>query len=276
MSKIIMSIFLLALASLLGVAPYGGAQSTTSESVPDLIQRSHYIFVGRVEKPQSSTMKVLPASELTAVVRVMKVLRAPRTLNNFSGQNITVVLATSAGLKPGQEFVFFTNGQLYGESIAVQEVGRLPNGRDVTVLEQQIRTADTQTGERELAARIAKAAMVVGGQVVSSQPLVGRQPKPISEHDPQWQKAVIRVASPIKGKIPESRLVTVLYPKSKDVMWAGAPRLTQGVSGIFILQQDQHEFGPPQVRVPGLTALHPLDLQPNARLELIRRLTAHP
>lgn len=271
----IMRIFLLALASLLGIAPDGGAQNTASESVPDLIQRSHYIFVGRVEKPQSSTMKALPASERTAVVRVMKVLRAPRTLNNFTGQNITVVLATSADLKPGQELVFFTNGQLYGESIAVQEVGRLPNGRDVTALEQQIRTADTQTGERELAARIAKAVMVVGGQVVSSQPL-GGQRKPISEHDPQWQKAVIRVATVIKGKMPESRLVTVLYPKSKDVMWAGAPRLTRGVSGIFILERDQHEFGPSQFRVSGLTALHPLDLQPNARLQLMRRLTAHP
>jgi hypothetical protein len=271
-----MCIFLLALASVLSIGLDGRAQNTASESVPDLIQRSHYIFVGRVEEPQSSTMNVLPASERTAVVRVMKVLRTPRTLNNFTGQKITIVLATSAGLKPGQEFVFFTNGQLYGESIAVQEVGRLPNGRDVTVLQRQIRTADTRTGERELTERIAKSVMVVGGQVVSSQPLVGGQRKPISEHDPQWQKAVIRVASLIKGKMPESRLVTVLYPKSKDVMWAGAPRLTQGVSGIFILQRDQREFGPPQFRVPGLTALHPLDLQPNARLELMRRLTAHP
>jgi hypothetical protein len=272
----IMRIFLLALASLLGVAPDGGAQNTASGSVPDLIQRSHYIFLGRVEKPQSSTMKALPASERTAVVRVMKVLRTPRTLNNFTGQNITVVLATSAGLKPGQELVFFTNGQLYGESMAVQEVGRLPYGRDATQLEQQIRTADSRTGERELAARIAKAVMVVGGQVVSSQPLVEGQRNPIGEHDPQWQKAVIRVATVIKGEMPEGRLVTVLYPKSKDVMWAGAPRLTQGVSGIFILQRDQHEIGPPQFRVPGLTALHPLDLQPNDRLELMRRLTAHP
>lgn len=272
----IMRIFLLALAFPLGVAPNRGAQNTASKSVSDLIQRSHYIFLGRVEKTQSSTLKVLPASKRTAVVRVMKVLRSPRTLNNFTGQDITVVLAMSEGLKPGKELVFFTNGQLYGESIAVQEVGRLPNGREATRLKQQIRAADTRSSERELAARIAKAAIVVGGQVISSKPLVEGQSKPISEHDPQWQEAVIRVATVIKGKVPKSRLVAVLYPKSKDVMWAGAPQLAQGVSGIFILQRNQVEFGPPQLRVPGLTALHPLDLQPNAQLKLMRRLKAHP
>jgi len=61
-------------------------------------------------------------------------------------------------------------------------------------------------------------------------------------------------------------------PRKNQEGWPDAPKLAPGQSYILILQRNQSEKGWPVLRVPGLTALDPLDVHPPDELERIRRL----
>ena len=55
-------------------------------------------------------------------------------------------------------------------------------------------------------------------------------------------------------------------------MWINSPKFKVGDRGIWILQSNQKERGFPVLRVPGLTALDPLDFRPTSDLPRIRGL----
>jgi hypothetical protein len=55
-------------------------------------------------------------------------------------------------------------------------------------------------------------------------------------------------------------------------MWIDSPKFEAGQSGIWILQRKQKERGWPLMREPGLTALDPLDFQPQSQLDRVREL----
>jgi hypothetical protein len=90
--------------------------------------------------------------------------------------------------------------------------------------------------------RFAAADVVVSGRVgqlraaAPSAPR-GKMPGPITEHDPQWQEAVVEVTAVHKGRrVPRS--VRVRFPASTDVAWARAPKLHAGQQGTFLLKRD--------------------------------------
>jgi hypothetical protein len=55
-------------------------------------------------------MPSVPVSERTVVVRVDALLRAPETLSDFAGREVTVRLETPGSVGRGDKQVFFTNG----------------------------------------------------------------------------------------------------------------------------------------------------------------------
>jgi hypothetical protein len=247
-------------------------QNPAGPDMEQLIRQSHFIFRGKVEKLQASNLKILPATERTAVVRVQQELYAPKTLNDFTGQLITVQLVESGVLKYRQEAIFFTNGWLYGESIAVTEVAHLPPEVSPEELRKQIADVHGKMENEKLQARISRAALIVVGKVKASRPLDRERKTALgSEHDPDWWQAEIEVESVEKGQLP-GREVVVLFPKSVDEMWADSPKFKEGEEGVWILQVNQQERGFPVMRVPGLTALDPLDFQLKSELDRIRRL----
>ncbi|HKV99013.1 MAG TPA: hypothetical protein VJN96_04275 [Vicinamibacterales bacterium] len=91
-------------------------------------------------------------------------------------------------------------------------------------------------------ARFAAADVVVSGRVGRVRAAAPRAPRrnlpgPITEHDPQWQEAVVEVTAVRKGRrVPRS--VRVRFPASTDVAWARAPKLHAGQQGTFLLKRE--------------------------------------
>jgi len=208
----------------------------------------------------------------TVVARVDEVLQAPETLDDYTGRDITILLSKSRGVKVGQQAVFFTNSWLYGESIAVVEVGRVAAGKDLTALRKQIADADQRIADQALQTRIDRAELIVVGKVAETRSVEKEgQRGPITEHDPDWWEAVIEIESVEKRQFPEKSII-VLFPRSTDEMWIDSPKFYVNQEGNWILHRDQNEKGLLVLRVPGYTALDPLDFQPKDQLERIRML----
>jgi hypothetical protein len=64
----------------------------------------------------------------------------------------------------------------------------------------------------------------------------------ITEHNPDWQEAVITVDSMIKG--PASARVVVRFPGSLDIAWHRLPKFTAGQTGTFLLHKDTMSGAP--------------------------------
>src|SRR5689334_900776 len=98
-------------------------------NVPNLEQLAHqarFIFKGTVIKLKGATMKQIPVNDRTAVVRVDEIVQAPPALSEFTGQEITVQLGGRKKAKKGDQAVFYTNGWVFGESVAVQSLDHYP------------------------------------------------------------------------------------------------------------------------------------------------------
>lgn len=248
-------------------ATAGFAQPTGAG--PDLgkiIRTARIIFVGSVEKPGASNVSLVPASKRTALVRVREVLDAPATMGELRGQVVTVFLAKEGSVQAGQTGIFFTNGWMYGENVAVREVLILPD-RDRETLRAAIAGERQQVRDEELAAHLKSAALVIAGQVVSAKPAPGAERGPRSEHDAEWWQAEIGVASVLKGRTT-GKTVTVFFPSSLDERWLLVPKLKEGQRAIFLLQPYQGKDLP----AGALVILHPLDVQPESQIDRIRRL----
>jgi hypothetical protein len=263
---------LLAITIVTSLAANTPAQTQNAES---LARQARYIFRGKVEKLRASNLKALPATDKTAVVLVREVLSAPPTLNNFTGQRITVQLAKADSPRAGQEAIFFTNGWLYGETLAVIEVAHLSPRLKTDDVRKQIGGVRDRMNDEKLSSRIDKAELVIVGRVTSAQPLdsvdTQREGPRRSEHYPEWWQATIEVESFDKGQSP-TREVVILFPNSMDEMWLLSPKFKPGDSGVWILQRNQTERGFPIFRKPGLTALDVLDFRPLAERDRVRRL----
>ena len=253
-----------------GTLVHSGDSSRTVES---LSSQSTYIFMGQVEKPDASNLTILPATDRTALVRVQKVLRAPRGMSDLTGQLITVGLVEPDSLKTGERAVFFTNGWFYGENLAVNEVGHTsPETKEAST--KAIQEIEVRTEDEKVQARIRLAAAVIVGKVTTTRSLKTDRKVPSgSEHDPDWHVAEIQVESTLKGSSFEGR-VAVLFPRSTDVMWFRAPKFSQGQEGIWILQAAEPEEKIPQLGGPAYIALNPLDFHPMSDSVLMRRLVA--
>lgn len=90
--------------------------------------------------------------------------------------------------------------------------------------------------------RFAASDVVVSGRVSQLRAAAPRTPRatlpgPITEHDPQWREAVVKVTAVHKGRqVPRS--IRVRFPASTDVAWARAPKLHAGQQGTFLLKRD--------------------------------------
>jgi hypothetical protein len=242
--------------------------------------QSGLIFDGTVQRENDATMASVPADARSAVVRVDRVLKAPPALSGLAGQEITLIPATGHPVTAGQQFVFFTRSWLYGDSLAVIEVGRLElpgaqasDRRDAAAADvsDMVGEADQLAADEEVTERLRRADLVVTGRVLETHPLQGEQPGPVSEHQPDWWEATVEVSSADKGQ-PADKVLTVLFPHSTDEFWIDSPKLTPGMEATFVLQRDQDEKGFPAHRLVGLTALNPLDVHPVEARPRVQRL----
>jgi hypothetical protein len=254
--------------------------------------QSTFIFKGTVSKVGAVTMKAIPVTKNTVVVGVDEVVEAPASLEDYKGQKITVELLQGKKVKVGEQYLFYSNGWVFGEGLAVQsiahEIAAKPAAARATVRAAETRpvargaTPSAKLHKKLARARFEAADMVVTGRVASvrvprervmmAASLEGSLQKPVSEHDPVTQEAVIQITSVHKGA-PGASEVTLRFPSSTDVRWYQSPKFHPGQEGLFMLHKEET---PRKSAVRGAaiaaalpaddsagfhTALHPADFQ---------------
>src|SRR6266404_8865779 len=81
-----------------------------------------FVFQGTVQKIKAVTMADVPISNRTVIVRIDHLIQAPEALRDYAGHEITVQLAPDEKVKAGESYVFYTNGWIFGEGLAVQSI----------------------------------------------------------------------------------------------------------------------------------------------------------
>lgn len=240
-----------------------------------LRQEASFVFKGTVLKLRATTTTEIAKSDRTIVVRVDEIVLAPEALAQYNGQDITVQLAGRKKVAKGQQLVFYTNGLLYGESLAVESVdhsvAKTVHAAAATVVPDPVRNMV----ERDVLSRAATADTVISGRVTSVRVpadvvaahnvLAGGLPtERISEHDPDWRIAEVQVDQVLKGR-HAARTAEIRFPSSDDVLWHYAPKLRSGYEGLFILHRAERERAAarsaPTQDAGEYVCLHPADFQ---------------
>ena len=134
--------------------------------------------------------------------------------------------------------------------------------------------------EAALRSRLEEADVVVVGRVKAVRPssvqaLSGPTAKRITEHDPDWQEAVVQVETSLKPPVQNPELV-IRFPGSKDVAWFGVPKFRVGQEGTFILRKDQLSGAPTAMlagaKVDAYSALTDGDVLPKTEAATVRAL----
>jgi hypothetical protein len=245
---------------------------STSPQVDDLSRQSTFTFVGTVKELNAATMAEVPVTENTAIITVDEVLQAPPMLVGRVGTDITVQLSDAEQMEVGQQATFFTTGWIYGEDVAVQEVGHVDRRvDDEQAAELSALSPDTRENRTlRLRQRLAEADVVVLGLVSEIKFPEGYDTHgPVSEHAPLWREATVQIQTVYKGDLPgDQDTVKVIYSRSEDIRWHRTPILDVGQKGIFVL--DKREI--PDIQREEYAALDPLDYQPPEQRDLIERL----
>lgn len=249
--------------------------------VDELAAKAEFIFKGTLRKANAVTMAAVPVTDKTVVVRVDEVLRGPEALRDFVAKEVTVQLIKPTEMKAGDQATFFTNAWLYGEGLAVVEVGRPANAERATrqastAQNDEVRKAIGELGDKDLQKRVASSDLIVVGKVVSVKPsevmAAAAQTPRLSEHDPQFLEASIQVEKAEKGTAP-GNTVEVVFPSSMDVMWHKAPKLKVGQEGAFILHTGEAQKVLGVAGLPKIySLLEPTDFQPKDRQEQLRKV----
>lgn len=271
----------------------------TSKNEEELIQEARFVFKGTVQKLNASNVAEVDAKDKskTVIVRVDEIIQAPEAFAGYTGSDVTVKLRGGGKkLKVGDAAVFYTNGWIMGENLAVEEVAHRPIEGSALALSTPSDDPAKTLAERDVQKRLSSADVVVTGKVSSIRIPEDAAPsgmmaeatdgttqhKPVSEHDPEWREAVVEVADVEKGPHAKKNIV-VRFPSSDDVRWYKAPKFYPGQEGIFILHKTQEAPATGERKMgtvtseeaettEAFTALHPADFQPLKKLSQVKTL----
>lgn len=236
----------------------------TQQQIGRYTAQSSFVFVGTVVKLKAATIDGVGTDD-TAVVEVDHVVTAPAMFSAIAGAQITVRFKDLSAVRRGATLTLYCNGWIYGAGMAVDAVGwHEDTGKRQAAA--MVRSAHSTAKDAALSARLDSAELGVVGTVTAVTPRE-IETTHISEHDPGWRDATIKVDEVVKGE-PDTREVTVAFPSSDDVRWHKVPKYTEGQQGIWLLhkaaRQDARGIAPKVLAaVPSagdaLTAVHPAD-----------------
>ena len=205
-------------------------------------------------------MPGVPVTDNTARVTVEEVLRSLGTVDDYSGRDITVQLASPA--EAGQRLTFFTRGWLYGQGVAVVEVARADAGERTSVTcasGSRTWTGGGRTGHAGPYRRsgLDRCWAGPGHQTHRSRSLLSRSASTSRTGGRRSWRSIPSRWAPRLRHCP--RAVPPQHGRGVDRLPQFAP--AGGVFGRCF--RDQQERGAANMRVSGaLTALDPLDFQP--------------
>lgn len=218
------------------------------------------VFEATVETKGEVSFSGVPQSDHTVVVVVDKVIHKPSAITLKQGTRVTVDAIDPNSLGVGSKFVFYTDGWIFGSGIAVHEIRheRVQQEAALASAQERFEQNEKTVSEREMVTQLSKADLVVVGHVASVHPWT---PPPgsaasdikISEHDKNWQEAVIQVETTLKGNATNKEVV-VRFPGSWDKGLASMAKLRPGESATFILDKDA-VTGAPTALLAGKTVL---------------------
>lgn len=232
-----------AAAVLLASLPFAAAVAPAQDM--DDVRASSIVFVGTVEQVGAVALPGLTASPATSVVAVEEVYKKPEGVSLVPGARVTVLTDAPGDAKAGERAVYYAEGWIFGEGLAVRQLAR--KAAPATLAPGAARAemaAQLQAAKRaELMARVERAHVVVVGRVkkVSAPTMAALVATPqaqfVSEHNPDWQEAVVEVQSSLKGAEGMNEVV-LRFPRSMDVQWHEYPKFEEGQEGTFLLEQD--------------------------------------
>ena len=212
-------------------------------------QEARFVFIGTVQRLRAATMDDVPIDDRTGTVRVDEVIHAPDALTHYAGHDITVRVGGRKRVREGQQAKFYTNPWLFGDSVAVESLDHEDVKRTAAPAIREIGDPVRRLAQRDLRGRFAEANLVVSGRVTSvrlpadaaaARPARAREAPAavgrISEHDPDWRIAEVRVDEVHKGTLTKDT-VSVRFPSSQDVMWYDTPKFHPGQEGFFMLHK---------------------------------------
>jgi len=251
-----------------------------------LVKQSNIVFTGTVSQLGATSFAEVPKSAQTIVVRVDSVLKKPAAVSLKKGDNVTVEVRNPTAFQAGTEATFYTDGWIFGSGIAVRELGHeiKPSGGAAAAAAGTGETAfsqiQQQISDQELRDRLTFADSVVVGRITEvhpwNPPKSATTPYHISEHDPDWNEAVLQIQSTLKGAKAEKNKMVVRFPGSKDVAWINSPKFEKHQQGIFFLKKDRVSGAPKAFlggsEVDAYTCLRPGDWLPMADAARVRSL----
>lgn len=244
------------------------------------LQQSSIVFEGTVRQMGATSFAEVPKSEKTIVVRVDSVLKKPAAVSLKPDDNVTVEVKVPSDFHEGTRATFYTDGWILGSGLAVKELGHEiapPGGAGARG--QAIALVQGQLSNQQLRDQLNSADAVVVGRVTEIHPwtasTLAATPRHISEHDPDWQEAVVQVQSAIMGAEAGQKIV-VRFPGSMDVAWFNAHKFKKGEQGTFLLKKDQVTGTPKALmggsEVDAYTALRQGDVLSTAEAARVRSL----
>ncbi|NGO55486.1 hypothetical protein [Allomesorhizobium camelthorni] len=242
------------------------AQSSLSElgaqNLDRLLGLANIIYLGTVTGTNASSVPGVPASEATVLTRIDSALTTPAALAPLDGRTVTLISEDGKPPALNQRFIFFTQTSLVGKEIALREIGRL-SIEAADDLRRQIQGSDLRLEDERLSKRLSAVDAVAIGRITAIDTTVPPPQVPVTEHDPQWQRATLEISTVLSGDLRD-RPVTLLFPGTLDVAWVDAPRPSAQQEAVWLLTFNRD--------VDGYTALDPLDVQPVEQADRIRRL----
>lgn len=249
-------------------------------------QQANIIFAGRVSELGATSFADVPKSPQTIVVHVDSVLKKPAAVSLKKGDNVTVEVKDPGAFQPGMVATFYTDGWIFGSGVAVKELSHSTGasiGKPSRAAAKEGKTRrriEEQITDEELRQRMASADFVVIARVTDIRPWTAPEvtsvPHRVTEHDPDWHDAVIRIESILKGPKLKKKELVVRFPQCNDVAWVHAPKFEKNQEGIFFLKKDEISGAPVALlegtEVNAYTCLRPGDWLPNSEQARVRSL----
>ena len=232
-------------------------------SEEELLRLANFVFKGTVQKLKAATMAAVPVTNNTITVRVEEIIEAPDAMTDFAGREITVELEGGKKVKKGEQAIFYTNGWIFGDGLAVRSLDHRPAtaglaamgvspgnpvenlaNKNARIRFEQSRTVCTgrvtsvRLPPSQMATFRASSAAILGAESATDTSIVDPEFTPVSEHDPIIQEAVVEVDTVHKGELV-AKEVTVRFPNSTDVQWYKAPKFRAGQQGFFMLHKEE-------------------------------------
>lgn len=231
-------------------------------------EQADFVFAGTVQKVGASSMPRIAGSERTIVVRVDQVVTAPESVELRPGDTVTMAVGKPGAFAAGAQMLFYADAWMYGSGLALVELAHDTQLTAAAGARQAVQNA-------RFAARIRGADMVVLGMVQSTRAAPAAGARRVTEHDPMWQEAVVKVKMGIKGAEADQTVV-VRFPGSMDVAWYRAPKLKQGQEATLFMKRDEVTgLAPAKVEgkeIASYTALAPQDVMGAAAAERIQMI----